>query len=194
MATEIQDGSGTGARAKVNSTNQLQVRSTGIGEFAEVSIDKGLAWQLHFKTTIAVSNTFQVIGTLQYTGDNLLVLDNVVAARQDVTLAGGGGQAHFDFAFGTQYVSGGTTQTAFTLNASSSKELAATNYTAVSAPIVVDESNRKKLFDLVTETSISYDFKNALVLKKNDVLTIKVQSKNVSDVMHMAVFVYEKEI
>jgi hypothetical protein len=194
MATEIQDGSGSGNRAKVNSTNQLQVRSTGIGEFAEVSIDKGLAWQLHFKTTIAVSNTFQVIGTLQYTGDNLLVLDNVVAARQDVTLAGGGGQAHFDFAFGTQYVSGGTTQTAFTLNASSSKELAATNYTAVSAPIVVDESNRKKLFDLVTETSISYDFKNALVLKKNDVLTIKVQSKNVSDVMHMAVFVYEKEI
>jgi hypothetical protein len=193
MAQEIIDGTGTGKRAEVNQKNQLQVRSTGIGEFAEVSINEGKAWQLHFKRTILAANTFEVVGMLEYTGDNLLVLDNVVAAREDVALTGGNGQAHFDFAFGTEYVSGGSLQQAFTLNASSSKTLAATAYTGVSSTIVVDEANREKLFDLVTETSVSYDFKDALVLKKGDVLTIKAQSKNISDVMHLAVFVYEIE-
>lgn len=191
MAIEIIDGTGTGKRAEVNDKNQLQVRATGIGEFAEVSINEGKAWQLHFKRTMLAANTFEVVGMLEYTGDGLLVLDNVVAAREDVSLTGGNGQAHFDFAFGTTYVSGGTLQQAFTLNASSSKALAAISYTGVSSTITVDESNREKLFDLVTETSVSYDFKDALVLKKGDVLTIKAQSKNISDVMHLAVFVYE---
>ena len=193
MSEILEDGTGKGYKAKVNDKNQLEVKATSVSEFAEVSIKEGKAWQFHFKRPIAAANTFEIVGTLEYTGDKSLILDNVVAAREDVNLTGGNGQAHFDFAFNSSYTSGGTSQTPFTLNAASNETLDVTAYTANAVDIVVDDSNSEKLFDLVTETSVSYDFKDALVLKKGNVLRIKAQSKNIGDIMHLALFVYEIE-
>jgi len=191
MAQEILDGKGTGSRAKVNTNNQLEVKSTTISEYANTSILTGKAWQLHFKRTFVAANTYEVVGIIEYTGENSLVLDNVVGAKEDATLTSVNGQMHFDFAFGSTYVSGGTLQPAFPINASSNQTLVANTYSGVSSAITIDETNREKLFDLVTDTSVSYDFKNALILKKGNVLTIKAKTKNIGDICHCAVFLYE---
>lgn len=191
MAQEIIDGKGTGKRAEVNDNNQLKVEATVTSAYADTSIRTGKAWQLHFKRTFAAANTYEIVGMLEYTGEGSLILDNVVAAKEDATLTSGNGQMHFDFAFKSVYTSGGSIQTPFTVNAASNQTLDATAYTGVSVAIVADESNREKLFDLVTDTSVGYDFKNALILKKGNVLTIKAKTKNIGDIAHLAVFLYE---
>lgn len=186
----IEDGTGKGNKAKVNSENRLLVNSVNSTEFSKISRE-GSAYQLHFKRVLTSATTFEVMAHLTYTGDDILIIDSVSCGKEDVALTSNNGQALFEFSFKTEYTSGGSLQTAFPVNAASNNSLSIDAYNA-SSTMTIDESGRQKILDLIcSDTSVYYDFKDAMILKKGDTMSIKVKSKNIGDTGHIALFVYE---
>ena len=186
----IEDGTGKGNKAKVDSENRLQVRSVSTTEVSQISRE-GSAFQLHFKRVMTSAATFEVMAHITYTGDSFLVLDSMSCGREDVSLTSENGQALFEFSFKTEYTSGGALQTAFPINASSNNSLSIDAYNA-SSNITIDETQKEKLLDLIcSDTSVFFDFKDAMILKKGDTMSIKVKSKNIGDIGHIALFIYE---
>ena len=186
----IEDGTGKGNKAKVDSENRLQVKSVSSTEFSKISREGG-AYQIHFKRVLVSAATFEVMAHVTYTGDNILVVDSVSCGKEDASLVSNNGQALFEFSFKTAYSSGGSLQEAFPVNASSNNSLLVEAYNA-STTMTIDETNREKLLDLIcSDSSVTYDFKDALILKKGDTMSIKVKSKNIGDTGHVALFIYE---
>jgi hypothetical protein len=188
----IEDGTGKGYQAKVTKENKLETKSVTYSEISEVSQRAGKAFQIHYKRTLVAANTFEVVGHLEYTGTATLIIDSCSVSKEDANLTSANGQALYEFAFGPTYTSGGNTQEAFSLNSSSTETLSITSYSGLTT-VVIDESNKEKLLDIVTEDTVRFDFKDAFILKKGDTFSIKGKGKNIGDILHLALFVYEIE-
>ena len=186
---KIEDGTGTGKRAKVSSQNRLEVNAVHVAEMTHISSTDGGAYSLHLDRTFLAADTIENIGFLQYTGEYKLQVNTIYFSREGVALLSGE-QARIELTTGDLYTSGGTLTTPVNLNIGSSSALSASVYSGAT-DIVLDKTSEVDMFDIVIENNANISFEGALILNKNDSIGIVGKSKNIGDIVYVILEVFE---
>jgi len=116
MAHIIEDGTGQGFNAKVNSDNELHVKPFPIDIHSRSQIT-GRAYSVYYKRDVATANTEEPLGVLEYNGSGRLVMSQLnfsIAITDMVDTQGGRIEVHL--INNTAGISGGTARTPIPMN------------------------------------------------------------------------------
>lgn len=189
MAEQLEDGTGTGKRAKINNSNQLSVAAEVVPEITHISSIQEAAYQFDSSRTLIAGNTFESVLFVEYNGEFQFQIDGILFSREDVALSGSG-QAVFQVITKAIYTSGGDVLPPKNVNLSSSNLVVSTAYSGTTT-LVLDTTNKEEIIDIALNDNYNHDFKGALILKKGDSIAILGKSLNIGDCIHAVVFGYE---
>ena len=189
----IEDGTGKGFKAKVSSRNHLQVDSVSIAEITSCSSNEGGAYKIHLGRTVAAAATIEEIGHITYNGDYQLQIHSFMVSREDVAL-NSTGQALVNITTGSTYSSGGSVITPLNMNLSSTNILNSAVYSG-SVTLVTDNTNDEIIADIAINDAFNVTLDGSIILKKGDTVAFRGKSKNIGDILHVVMAVYEvKEV
>jgi hypothetical protein len=77
MSTFIEDGKGTGYKAAVNSSNELEVRATIVGRAEWENHNKARAFVMYFSQASADAAANEIVGYIKNTSDLDMVIDRL---------------------------------------------------------------------------------------------------------------------
>lgn len=167
---KLEDGTGSGRWAKVDSENRLRVSATSALKQHSVSEEKNLAFQV--SADVAITNSEQNIMLVKNTSDthNLVV---TYLRLQTIGAAAASASAYWNVKLGGDYASGGTALTPTNMFANSAVTATGTFYDGNSSAIVT--SGTPVQIDRTYQAAnaeVIYDKEGSLILPKNGTLLL----------------------
>lgn len=186
---KIEDGTGQGFLARVNSQNHLVAAAVGVHEITHISSTAEGAYIMDFERTISSGGATEYIAHFQYTGNYKFQIDSIKVSRIDNALVNAN-QGWAELVGGVTYSSGGTAYAPRNINVGSSKSLDMTAYSGAST-LTVDATNAVSIGKVTVSDFTEIDIKGALILNKNDQLALRGTSKTTGDIIRVLVTGFE---
>lgn len=188
MSEQIKDGTGNGYLAEVDDDNMLSTKCVCIPHLAHHSRTDKKAFTAHMYASMAVADTYEGIGYIEYTGEETIFIGKIIVCTEEVA-----GLSSVSFYVNPTGLTGGDTLTPINLNFSSRNTISATikhnnDGTAISTTSDGTHFACMRGYNSVTKT---IDFEDALILSTNDILYIKGKTTTINTLMRCTVFFAE---
>ncbi len=183
----IEDGKGSGKKARVTNTNRLDVSARTEDRIFYASRDDETAFSVYGKRNFtAGSQTNENIISLTYTGNNKLYI-------KDIMFSSNSSDAKIEIYFDATSVSGGTSITPLNMNRGSaitSETTCLNGETTLTGTV----TNNNEMFDVrLSNSSFLMDFRSAIILTKNMNIFILGSVANAADKIRVMIYYYENE-
>lgn len=182
----ITDGKGRGNKAAVDEFNRLISLADSRSIIGRESLNENayVAYAIH---NIQQANVDEQLMFFK-------VNENIEVVISHIVFSGWGSQIKFEMFFDTTLTSGGTTKTPHNLNRSSSKTLNVTHLDNSANDLTVggNTSTNEFLDSRESNDSFLFDFKDALVLGRDNSFSIQVESGTIGDKVRSTIFYYKR--
>lgn len=176
MGHTIEDGTGQGFLAKVNSDNKLEVQTVSI-DLHQISQETGRAYSIYLKRDIATANTEEPVGVIEYDGAGRAVLSQLFFSMSFTDIAetqGGRIEVHV---IDGQTIANGTARTPIPINRGNqiaSECICTSGEGTVISGFTIDATTEIFHCQLMTSgnTNALWDPQTAYLLEKGDKILI----------------------
>ena len=162
----LEDGKGTGKKARVSETNRLDVSARSNGRLFYVSRDDQLAFAINLEIAQVAGGSTETLGYIKYNGNGHIYINNITFSTEEA----GDGMTKFGI-WKNCTVSGGTSKDANNLNFTSVLEPETTSFTGPS--ITCADGNSIGTIRMKGPGTFSREYDDAMVLGRGNSLTIK---------------------
>lgn len=191
MGLMIEDGTGKGYVAKVDSDNRLESSSVSRTKISDISDHKGMAFSAYCRRNIAAADTAEYISYFINNGKNNVVVSKAVISAK-ITVYG-----TFEIYVDPTYVSGGDTVIPLNLNRTSSLASNVAVKHGRTTPLVLTITDANELicvkFQIGGGNTYMLEFWDALILGNGDSLGGYVKGGTIGDEFRLTWLFYEIE-
>ena len=165
----IEDGRGTGKKARVGKTNRLDVSAKSNGRLFYVSRDEELSFSINLDLTQITGDSTEILGYIKYNGNGQIYINNITFSSEEP----GTGLSKFGI-WKNCSVSGGTEKSSNNLNFTSVLISEATTF--VGPDITCTDGFSIGTIRMSGANSFERSYDDALILGRGNSLTIKVNT------------------
>lgn len=189
MGLMIEDGTGKGYIAKVDSDNRLESSSVSLTKISDISDHKGMAFSAYCRRNIAAADTNEYISYFINNGANIVHVSKIVISAKITT------HGTFEIYVDPTYVSGGDTVIPLNLNRTSSLTSNVAIKHARTTTLVLTVTNENELacvkFQPGGGNAYVLEFWDALILGNGDSLGGYVKGGTIGDEFRLTWLFYE---
>ena len=183
MGLQIEDGQGSGKLVAVDARNRIRTLATTENQISYISERTAQSYTIYGKRDFTAAQTDQDILHIQYTGETSLHISTVVFATNST-------RAKVECFVGSSYTAGGTAVTPINLNQGSGNTLSATCYNGIT-PLTASAGTKEVVDVRINAGTVIMDFKDALILKKNNTFFMKGEVSASAEKIRVTVACFE---
>ena len=193
MPDMIRDGKGNGYLAQVDNENRLVTSSIIRTHIHHHSLSHGDAYNVYFRHTQVAAATNEIVGYIQYTGTNFLVIHQTVFSTNSA------GETKFEVFGNPTGLSGGVDITPTALRFGSAKTLLVTAKDTNKGVSAITSATEGSEFSDIrigwnAQATFTYEYHDSIILGKDAIFMILANSASLGDVIRVNTTYYEEEL